>query len=67
MYTILSSLGHGATAEVNMARHKMLDIVVAIKVYGTNANTEQLQQEVDILQQLAHPNIIKLYYKLQNK
>lgn len=50
MYTILSSLGHGATAEVNMARHKMLDIVVAIKVYGTNANTEQLQQEVDILQ-----------------
>lgn len=42
MYQILNVLGHGATAEVKMARHKMLDIVVAIKVYGHNANLELL-------------------------
>ncbi|CAD8104040.1 unnamed protein product [Paramecium sonneborni] len=67
MYQILNVLGHGATAEVKMARHKMLDIVVAIKVYGNNANIQLLEQEVLILQLLSHPNIIKLYYKLESQ
>lgn len=43
MYQILKVLGHGATAEVKMARHKLLDIVVAIKVYGSHANTNLLE------------------------
>ncbi|CAK61992.1 unnamed protein product (macronuclear) [Paramecium tetraurelia] len=65
MYQILNVLGHGATAEVKMARHKMLDFVVAIKIYGSNANIQLLEQEVLILQLLSHPNIIKLYYQLK--
>lgn len=40
MYTILNVLGHGANAEVKLAKHKMLDIVVAIKCYGLKIDTK---------------------------
>ena len=33
MYIIGKTLGQGATAEVKMAKHKILDLNIAIKVY----------------------------------
>ena len=33
MYVIGKSLGNGATAEVKLARHRMLDIAIAMKIY----------------------------------
>lgn len=32
-YAIGKSLGVGSTAEVKMAKHKILDLIVAIKIY----------------------------------
>jgi hypothetical protein len=33
MYVITKNLGQGATAEVKLARHKVLDINIAMKIY----------------------------------
>jgi MAP/microtubule affinity-regulating kinase len=33
MYVIGKALGQGATAEVKMAKHRVLDLNVAIKIY----------------------------------
>lgn len=63
-------LGAGATAEVKMAKHKDLDLDVAIKIYDKKKMTpmlvKNLSREVDILNSLKHPNIINLYHTIDN-
>ncbi|CAD8201605.1 unnamed protein product [Paramecium octaurelia] len=70
-YTFLKTLGIGATAEVKMARHKDLEIDVAIKIYDkkkmNNMHLKNLEREVEILNQLKHPNIINLYHMNDNE
>ncbi|CAK59998.1 unnamed protein product (macronuclear) [Paramecium tetraurelia] len=69
-YTFIKTLGIGATAEVKMARHKELEIDVAIKIYDkkkmNNMHLKNLEREVEILNQLKHPNIINLYHMFEN-
>ncbi|CAD8189541.1 unnamed protein product [Paramecium pentaurelia] len=69
-YTFIKTLGIGATAEVKMARHKDLEIDVAIKIYDkkkmNNMHLKNLEREVEILNQLKHPNIINLYHMYEN-
>ncbi|CAD8097618.1 unnamed protein product [Paramecium primaurelia] len=69
-YTFIKTLGIGATAEVKMARHKELEIDVAIKIYDkkkmNNMHLKNLEREVEILNQLKHPNIINLYHMYEN-
>ncbi|CAD8105742.1 unnamed protein product [Paramecium sonneborni] len=69
-YTFIKTLGIGATAEVKMARHKELEIDVAIKIYDkkkmNNMHLKNLEREIDILNQLKHPNIINLYHMFEN-
>ncbi|CAD8095218.1 unnamed protein product [Paramecium sonneborni] len=69
-YCFIKTLGIGATAEVKMARHRELDIEVAIKIYDrkkmNNMHIKNLEREVDILNQIKHPNIINLYHTYEN-
>ncbi|CAD8110744.1 unnamed protein product [Paramecium sonneborni] len=69
-YTFIKTLGIGATAEVKMARHKDLEIDVAIKIYDkkkmNNMHLKNLEREIEILNQLKHPNIINLYHMFEN-
>ena len=49
-----------------MARHKELDIEVAIKIYDrkkmNNMHLKNLERELEILNLIKHPNIINLYH-----
>ena len=53
-----------------MAKHKELEVDVAIKIYDKKKMNAMLQKnlerEVDILNQLKHPNIINLYHTIEN-
>ncbi|CAD8097236.1 unnamed protein product [Paramecium sonneborni] len=69
-YCFIKTLGIGATAEVKMAKHRELDIEVAIKIYDrkkmNNMHLKNLEREVEILNLIKHPNIINLYHTYEN-
>lgn len=68
MYWIGKTLGQGATAEVKMAKHRELDIPIAMKIYDKKKMSQQaqknLEREVQILYQMKHPNIIRLHHQI---
>ena len=62
-YIVLSRIGKGAHGEVHLCKHKKSNELYAVKImhrsrkdtgYGT-------QREVEIMKQLRHPNVLRLY------
>merc|ERR1711934_570345 len=64
-YKIESVIGKGSFASVRRGRSRTTHERVAIKVIAKRKLTEEdkvgLQNEIDILKQVDHPNIVKLY------
>lgn len=65
-FAIEKELGSGAMGTVYRARHMEKGARVAIKIMapglGTSANAQaRFKREADILKQLKHPNIVRLY------
>lgn len=58
-------LGRGSSATVYLGYHKTKKIKVAVKKFEFNASDTKVmrraKREIDLLQRLSHPNIIKLY------
>ncbi|XP_050442125.1 serine/threonine-protein kinase SIK2-like [Adelges cooleyi] len=70
-YTIDRRIGKGNFAEVRLATHRLVRSEVAIKMIDKRkldaVNLEKVHREVDIMKQLDHPHIIKLYQVMESK
>lgn len=64
-----SKLGEGAFGFVRSATHKTFKTEVAVKMVSKAhlKNTERFRQEIAIMKNLDHPNIIKLYETYEDK
>jgi serine/threonine protein kinase len=64
-YTILDEIGKGRFAVVYRAKHIETGTIVAIKESNLNPSDLHLlptiQREAGLLQQLDHPNIVKIF------
>jgi calcium-dependent protein kinase len=64
-YKISSCIGRGAFGEVRKCLHKDTRALRAVKIinkkYLEEAEKEKLLSEINILKQMDHPNILKLY------
>ena len=62
-YKIIKKLGSGGGGNVYLARHLRLDKKVVLKIDKRKINTSQdlLRREVDILKELSHPYIPRVY------
>lgn len=64
-YDIEGTLGKGNFAVVKLARHRVTNTQVAIKIIDKTrldrSNLEKIYREVQIMKQLRHPHIIRLY------
>eukprot|EP00347_Sterkiella_histriomuscorum_P003207 403365182 len=71
-YEIQTLVGQGAFGSVQRAIHRTSRSVVALKSYDKQKimsdqyRKESLKKEIDILRNLDHPNIIKLYDSIDN-
>ncbi|MCQ2820543.1 MAG: protein kinase [archaeon] len=66
IYDSIATVGRGAYGKVVKARHKKTAQIRAIKIISkkqinNNYTVEEIQNEIEVLKGLAHPNIIKLY------
>jgi calcium/calmodulin-dependent protein kinase I len=64
-YKLIQTLGRGNFAHVKLARHRMTGVCVAVKIF-MKRNLDKLAQkvlntEVELLQQVDHPNIVRLF------
>uniref|UniRef100_A0A915KML9 Protein kinase domain-containing protein n=1 Tax=Romanomermis culicivorax TaxID=13658 RepID=A0A915KML9_ROMCU len=59
-YDIKSLIGKGSFSRVVSAQHRATKLPVAIKVVSTKHGDGPLENELRILSQLRHPNVIKL-------
>ncbi|XP_011496992.1 PREDICTED: serine/threonine-protein kinase SIK2-like [Ceratosolen solmsi marchali] len=70
-YDIESTIGKGNFAVVKLARHRITKTEVAIKIIDKSqldsTNLEKVYREVEIMKQLEHPHIIKLYQVMETK
>ncbi|CAD8109050.1 unnamed protein product [Paramecium sonneborni] len=71
-YTLLNPpLGSGAYGEVRKAIHKSTNLMKAVKIIHKSQTSkeeqERLMNEVNMLQKLDHPNIIKIYEFYQDE
>lgn len=62
-YTLLDKLGEGGMGQVYRARHRRMDRIVALKLlpgrsHRSVAAIERFQREIQVIGQLAHPNIV---------
>jgi eukaryotic-like serine/threonine-protein kinase len=64
-YDLVEPLGHGGMGSVYLARDKVLDRLVALKVVGTFAlspdATDRLLSEAQVLARLEHPGIVPVH------
>eukprot|EP00038_Savillea_parva_P018638 m.24678 g.24678 ORF g.24678 m.24678 type:complete len:682 (-) comp4179_c0_seq1:124-2169(-) len=64
-YTLGKTVGKGNFAKVKIAHHTLTGAEVAIKIVDKTSLNEssmaKLKREVDIMKQMDHPNIVKLY------
>jgi len=64
-------LGQGAFGEVRQGKHRQTGFIRAVKIiekqYQSPEEQQKLINEVQILKQLDHPNIIKIYEFYQDK
>lgn len=68
-YLVGRQIGSGSFSTVWHARHKILGTEVAIKEIATARLNKKLEEslmsEIDILRNVNHPNIIRLYDMIQ--
>lgn len=64
-YKVGRTLGRGNFATVRIAYHEMTNSKVAIKIVDRRSldaeNMLKIEREIEILQKLSHPFIVKLY------
>ncbi|XP_050463296.1 MAP/microtubule affinity-regulating kinase 3-like [Cataglyphis hispanica] len=70
-YDIEGTIGKGNFAVVKLARHRITKTEVAIKIIDKtqldSTNLEKVYREVEIMKQLEHPHIVKLYQVMETK
>ncbi|CAG0883653.1 unnamed protein product [Darwinula stevensoni] len=70
-YDIERTIGKGNFAVVKLARHRITKTEVAIKIIDKSqldeVNLHKVYREVNIMKQLLHPHIIKLYQVMETK
>ncbi|XP_053312847.1 serine/threonine-protein kinase SIK1 [Spea bombifrons] len=70
-YDIQRTLGKGNFAVVKLARHRVTNTQVAIKIIDktrlNEENLEKIYREVEIMKKLKHPHIIRLYQVMETK
>ncbi|XP_075703371.1 serine/threonine-protein kinase SIK1 [Rhinoderma darwinii] len=70
-YDIERTIGKGNFAVVKLARHRVTNTQVAIKIIDKTrldrANLQKIYREVQIMKRLRHPHIIRLYQVMETK
>ncbi|XP_076246932.1 uncharacterized protein LOC143186935 isoform X2 [Calliopsis andreniformis] len=70
-YDIEGTIGKGNFAVVKLARHRITKTNVAIKIIDKTqldpTDLEKVYREVEIMKQLEHPHIVKLYQVMETK
>jgi len=70
-YRVLETIGRGSYGEVKKIQHKVTGELRAMKVLKKDEVSKEFKKsllnEIDILKQLDHPNIVKLYEFYQDK
>lgn len=70
-YVFVKTLGEGNFAKVKLAKHKLTELEVAIKVIDKTQLDEKkiskLYREVRIMKLLHHPHIVRLYEVIETK
>ncbi|XP_008474184.1 5'-AMP-activated serine/threonine-protein kinase catalytic subunit alpha [Diaphorina citri] len=70
-YDIERTIGKGNFAVVKLARHRITKTEVAIKIIDKSqldpVNLQKVYREVEIMKQLDHPHIIKLFQVMETK
>ncbi|KAM5125402.1 serine/threonine-protein kinase SIK2-like [Mantella aurantiaca] len=70
-YDIERTLGKGNFAVVKLARHRVTNTQVAIKIIDKTrldrTNLEKIYREIQIMKRLRHPNIIRLYQVMETR
>ncbi|XP_066602833.1 MAP/microtubule affinity-regulating kinase 3-like isoform X2 [Prorops nasuta] len=70
-YDIEGTIGKGNFAVVKLARHRITKTEVAIKIIDKtqldSTNLQKVYREVEIMKQLEHPHIVKLYQVMETK
>ena len=65
LYRVGRTLGHGNFAHVRTGYHEIANTKVAIKIVDTQSidaeNMAKINREIQILQRINHPYIVKLY------
>ena len=63
VYKIELQIGEGGYGQVFLVRHKKMNMIRAMKIIPVNSKNEEekTDKEIDLLRQLDHPNIVKLF------
>ncbi len=66
-YRVIRPLGAGGMGEVYLARHELMDRMVALKVLnnglaGDSVFAERFRREVRVMARLQHPHIVSVHY-----
>ena len=69
VYKFERQLGEGGYGQVYLVRHKKMNLLRAMKIIPNNSKNqkEKTDEEIELLKQLDHPNIIKLFEYFQIK
>lgn len=71
IYEMIDIIGEGAIGKVKKVKHKLTGQIRAMKIISSNLikksySKTQLENEIEILKAVSHPNIIKLYEVYQD-
>jgi calcium-dependent protein kinase len=67
VYKLEGELGEGGYGKVFLVRHKKMKLLRAMKMVSVNCNNEgKTEEEIELLRQLDHPNIVKLFEYFSN-
>ncbi|XP_041499106.1 sperm motility kinase X-like [Microtus oregoni] len=67
-YVMLNTLGKGAFAEVKLACHLLTNMKVAVKILANGEESDgNNRKELNIMKELDHPYIIKLFHIITSK
>ncbi|KRX08105.1 Protein kinase-like domain [Pseudocohnilembus persalinus] len=71
-FLILNVIGHGAYAQVRLAKSVINNQIYALKIYDKrmikdDERIKNINKEIQILQMIKHPNIYDYYGKIENR